>query len=37
VWDEKMRISEKTIAKVSADLDAEWNMAEATQKGTLAR
>jgi hypothetical protein len=37
VWDEKMRISEKTLGKVSANLDAEWNTAEATQKGTLAR
>jgi hypothetical protein len=31
-WEEKVGISEKAFAKVSADLDAEWAKAEATQK-----
>jgi hypothetical protein len=31
-WDEKARISEKALAKVSANLNAEQTKAEATQK-----
>jgi hypothetical protein len=34
-WEEKARISEKALAKVSADLDVEWANAEATQKEYL--
>jgi hypothetical protein len=33
--EEKARISEKTLAKVSADLNTEWAKAEATQKEYL--
>jgi hypothetical protein len=33
--EEKAGISEKALAKVSADLDEEWNNAEATQKEYL--
>jgi hypothetical protein len=31
-WAEKARISEKALVKVSANLDAEWAKAKATQK-----
>jgi hypothetical protein len=34
-WEEKVGISKKALAKVSADLDAERTMAEATQKEYL--
>jgi hypothetical protein len=33
--EEKAKISEKALVKVSADLDAEWAKAEATQKEYL--
>jgi TnpA family transposase len=33
--EEKARIFEKTLAKVSADLNAEWAKAEVTQKEYL--
>jgi hypothetical protein len=33
--EEEMRISEKALAKVSADLDAKWAKSEATQKEYL--
>jgi uncharacterized damage-inducible protein DinB len=35
VWEEKAGISEKALAKVSADLDAERTKAEATRKENL--
>jgi hypothetical protein len=34
-WEEKTRISEKALAKVSVDLNAEWAKAEATRKEYL--
>jgi hypothetical protein len=34
-WEEKVKISEKAHVKVNADLDAEWEKAEATRKEYL--